>query len=114
MPQQKVHRPLNSMREKQLGQMMSENPNPSAPHEPPTEEWWRAVVAEARARLRLDQYPDDIVRVRCSFCRRSHQVPRAELLAAYGAGYSVVTLQQLLMPDCKYRRNDGCMAVITR
>jgi hypothetical protein len=39
---------------------------------------------------------------------------RAALLEAYGAGYNVVTQQQLLMPDCKYRRNEGCMAVITR
>jgi hypothetical protein len=114
---QKVRWPLNPWLAKQLGQMkkaMIEDLAPNAPHEPPTEEWWRAVVEEARTRLRLDQYPGDIVRVRCSFCRRSHQFARAELLDAYGAGYSIVTLQQFLMPDCKHRRNDGCMAVIVR
>jgi hypothetical protein len=58
--------------------------------------------------------PGDIVRLRCSFCRRSHQFARAELLEAYGADCSVVTLQRFLMPDCKHRRNDGCMAVIVR
>jgi hypothetical protein len=117
MAHQKVHRPLNAHRAKHLGQMekaMIEKPTRNAPDGPATEDWWRAVVTEARTRIRLDQHPDDIVRVRCSFCRRSHQIPRAELLATYGADCSIVTLQHLLMPDCKYRRNDGCMAVITR
>jgi hypothetical protein len=93
---------------------MIEEPMPTAPDGPATEDWWRVAVEEARSRRRLDQRAGDIVRVRCSFCRRSHQFARAELLAAYGADCSIVTLPQLLMPDCKYRRNDGCMAVIVR
>ena len=88
----------------------------SHPQEPTTEEWWADVLADPRARTRIQRRseqvidrtfyrladePREVILVACSKCEWKAAYQRAELIASHGIDCPMPSLlDDLAAPDC--------------
>jgi hypothetical protein len=109
---------------KQFEKMARERPQQQQPASPPAEDdgWWDSVLNDPRAsgaprlpmqQLRLNEIPQDVLRVECARCARIVENQKADAVRLYGphAIWKDVG-QRLLDDDCQHRtgrvEEDGC------